>query len=112
MKKTAKMASFNFDKFDKGFKMRQMFKHVSDAPSTPALNPANVGERLITLELRTPLHRLMEKLSMVTERAIPGFNFDLKDTITIEEVRRMCIQRQLDGRATLVNLTDMIVTAW
>jgi hypothetical protein len=87
--------------------MRQMFKHVSEALNANP-EPCHVGERLINLELRTPLHRLMELLSVVTA----DFNFDLKDATTIEEVRLMCIQRQLDGRATLVNLTDMIVTAW
>jgi hypothetical protein len=60
--KTATMASFNFDKFDTEFEMKQMLRNVTEALNA-LRNPANVNERLVPLEPGTPLQRLMAPAS-------------------------------------------------
>jgi hypothetical protein len=107
--KTATMASFNFDKFDTEFEMKQMFRNVTEALDA-LRNPANVNERLVPLEPGTPLQRLMEQLRVGTDEAVPEFDFELADVLTIEEAGRLCRERVVDGLPAPVNLPEMLIT--
>jgi hypothetical protein len=56
---TATMASFNFDKFDTEFEMKQMLRNAMEALDA-LRNPANANERLVPLEPGMPLQRLSQ----------------------------------------------------
>ena len=104
------MASFNFDKFDTEFEMKQMLRNVTEALDA-LRNPADVNERLVPLEPGTPLQRLMEQLRVGTDEAVPVFDFELADVLTIEEAGRLCRERVVDGLPAPVNLPEMLITA-
>ncbi len=53
---TATMVSFNFDKFDTEFEMKQMLRNATEA-NDALRNPADANERLIPLEPGTRLQR-------------------------------------------------------
>ncbi len=50
------MASFNFDKFDTEFEMKQMLRNATEALDA-LRKPANANERLVPLEPGMPLQR-------------------------------------------------------
>ena len=103
------MSSFNFDKFDTEFEMRQILRKVTDT-LTSLRTPDD--ERLIPMEPGTPLHDLLESLQVGTAEAPPAFDFELGEMITIEEAGRRCQERVgADGRIEPVNLPEMLVTA-
>jgi hypothetical protein len=55
------MASFNFDKFNTEFEMKQMLRNVMEALDA-LRNPADANERLVPLEPGTPIQKLIEQL--------------------------------------------------
>jgi hypothetical protein len=104
------MASFNFDKFDTEFEMKQMLRNVMEALDA-LRNPADANERCVPLEPRTPLQKLIEQLRVGTDEAIPEFDFELADVLTIEEAGRLCRERVVDRVAAPVHLPEMLITA-
>jgi hypothetical protein len=90
--------------------MKQMLHNMMEALDA-LRNPADANERLVLLEPGTPLQRLMEQLRVGTDGAIPEFDFELADVLTIEGVGRLCREIVVDRVAFPVNLPVMLITA-